>query len=369
MVMEILEKAQDMERRGEDIVHLEIGEPDLDTPECIKAAARRALRDGKTHYTHSLGILELREAIAEYYKEKYSVDIGIEQIVVTAGTSPALLLVLAALLEPGDEVILSNPHYACYPNFIRFLGGNPVFVPVFEENGFLYDIKAVKASITKKTKAILINSPANPTGAVLSPYHLKSLADLGIYIISDEIYHGLIYGEREHTILEFTDKAFVLNGFSKLYAMTGFRLGYIIAPAKFVRPIQKMQQNFFICPNSISQYAAIAALREAQEEARHIRKIYNERRLFMLKHLRALGFNIGAEPKGAFYIFVNTKKISQDSYSLALDILERAKVAVTPGIDFGSNGEGYLRFSYTNSLKNIAEGMKRLEKYLSLFCL
>lgn len=364
MVMEILERAQDMERKNEDIIHLEIGEPDLDTPDCIKAAAKRALEDGKTHYTHSLGILELRKAIAEHYKSRYGVDVSSEKIIVTAGTSPALLLVLAALLEPGDEVILPNPHYACYPNFIKFFGGNPIFVPVFEENGFLYETPAVKRSITKSTKAILINSPANPTGAVLSSYGLKALVNLGIYVISDEIYHGLVYGEREHTILEFTDRVFILNGFSKLYAMTGFRVGYIIAPAKFVRPIQKMQQNFFICPNSISQYAAIAALKETQEEVRHIREIYNERRLFMLKHLKALGFSIKVEPKGAFYIFVNAKEISQNSYNLALDILERAKVAVTPGIDFGSNGEGYLRFSYANSLENIAEGMKRLKHYL-----
>ncbi len=364
MVMEILERAQDMERKNEDIIHLEIGEPDLDTPACIKLAAKRALENGKTHYTHSLGILKLRKAIAEHYKSRYGVDVSIEKIIVTAGTSPALLLVLAALLESGDEVILPNPHYACYPNFIKFFGGNPIFIPVFEENGFLYETPAVKKSITKSTKAILINSPANPTGAVLSFNHLKALADSGIYVISDEIYHGLVYGEKEHTILEFTDRAFVLNGFSKLYAMTGFRLGYIITPAKFVRPIQKMQQNFFICPSSISQYAAIAALKKAQEEVKHICEIYNERRLFMLKHLKALGFRIKVEPKGAFYIFVNVKEISKNSYNLALDILEKAKVAVTPGIDFGSNGEGYLRFSYANSLENIAEGIRRLKHYL-----
>jgi aspartate/methionine/tyrosine aminotransferase len=184
------------------------------------------------------------------------------------------------------------------------------------------------------------------------------------YIISDEIYHGLVYEGREHSILEFTDHAFVLNGFSKLYAMTGLRLGYLIAPKPFIRPIQKMQQNFFICANSLAQQAGIVALQDTEEAVASMKSIYDQRRRFMIKRLKALGFGITVEPTGAFYVFANARHISEDSYKLAFDILEKAHVGVTPGIDFGQNGEGYIRFSYANSIEKIAEGLDRIERYL-----
>jgi len=193
---------------------------------------------------------------------------------------------------------------------------------------------------------------------------MKAIAGLSPYIISDEIYHGLVYEGQEHSILEFTDRAFVLNGFSKLYAMTGYRLGYLIAPPQFIRPIQKMQQNFFICAGSIAQRAGIAALQESEAEVEEMKSIYNRRRKFMIKRLKELGFSIAVEPTGAFYVFANARSISSDSYRLAFDILEKAHVGVTPGVDFGKNGEGYLRFSYANSIKNIEEGLNRLEQYL-----
>jgi aspartate/methionine/tyrosine aminotransferase len=365
LAMEVLERAVELEAKGDHIVHLEVGEPDFSTPACIQEAAARAVKEGKTKYTHSLGILPLREAIAQHYHAKYRVEVSPDRILVTAGTSPAMWMAFSALLEPGDEVILSNPHYACYPNIIRFCGGEPVTVDVSEEDGFQFRPEAVAARLGPRTKAIFINSPANPTGTLLSAERMAALAHLGPLVISDEIYHGLVYAGREHSILEFTDRAVVFNGFSKAYAMTGWRLGYAIVPPELARPLQKMNQNFFISANAFVQAAGIAALREAQPEVTRMRAIYDERRRFIIPGLRRLGFGIAMEPTGAFYVLANARRFTTDSYAFAFEILERAKVGVTPGVDFGSNGEGYIRFSYANSLENIAEALRRLEAFLA----
>ena len=364
IVMDVLEKACEMECRGVDIVHLEVGEPDFDTPQCVKQAVIEALDDGFTHYTHSLGMLALREAISAYYLEKYKVTVDPEQIIVTSGSSPAIFMLFAALLESDDEVIISDPHYACYPNFINFVQGRCIRVAVDEADGFQFRPQAIRAKLTDRTRAIFINSPSNPTGNLLSAQRMQSIADMGPYVVSDEIYHGLVYEGQEHSILEFTDRAFVINGFSKLFAMTGLRLGYLIAPPKFMRAIQKVHQNFFISANAAVQKAGIAALTQAHADVERMRRIYDERRRFMIKRLKELGFGITVEPTGAFYVFANAKHLSNDSYRLAFDILEKARVGVAPGIDFGPNGQGYLRFSYANSLKNIQEGLNRLERYL-----
>lgn len=367
IVMDVLEHAQKMEQAGESIIHLEIGEPDFDTPEAIKTAAVEALKRGETRYTHSLGALHLREAICASYQEKYGVDnLEADQVLITSGTSPAFLIALSTLLECGEEVILSDPHYACYPNFIRFLDGIPKAVPVFEEDGFQYRPEAIKAALSPLTKAILINSPANPTGNLLEPQRMREIADIGRWILSDEIYHGLVYEGRAHSMLEFSDRCIVFNGFSKLYAMTGWRLGYLIVPRDLVRPMQKMLQNFFISANSLAQAAAYVALTDAgvQADIQNMRETYNSRRQFMIRRLREMGFGITVEPTGAFYVFANATRFTQNSYAFAFEILEKAKVGVTPGIDFGPRGEGYVRFSYANSLENIAEGLKRIEIYL-----
>jgi len=364
IVMDVLERASALERQGQDIIHLEIGEPDFDTPQCIKEAGIKAIRKGKTHYTHSLGIPELRDAICQHYIDKYAVNVNPEQVIVTSGTSPAMLLIFSALLEPGDKIIVSNPYYPCYPNIIKYVGGNCVFVNTKEDDGFQFRPEEVAQKISPQTKGILINSPSNPAGNLLSADRMKSIADLGPYIVSDEIYHGLVYEGKEHTILEYTDKAFVLNGFSKLYAMTGWRLGYVILPKDFVRPMQKMQQNFFISASSVSQWAGLAALSEAKGDVERMRTIFDQRRHYIVKRLRELGFGISVDPVGAFYILANAKHISNNSYELAFEILEKAGVGVAPGIDFGSNAEGYLRFSYANSLENITEGFRRIEEFL-----
>ena len=364
IVMDVLERAHELERQGRDIIHLQIGEPDFPTPECICEAAREAISRGETHYTHSLGLLELREAICEHYHDKYAVNIDPDRILVTSGTSPALFMVFSALLEAGDEVIMTDPHYPCYPNFAEFLGARPSRVKGYEEDGFQLRPEAVKKNIGPKTRAILINSPSNPTGNLLSKDRMAELAQLAPPIISDEIYHGLVYGETEHSILEFTENAFVLNGFSKIFAMTGWRLGYLIAPPDFIRPMQKVQQNFFISAGSVSQWAGIAALKHAHKDVERMRAVYDERRKYMIKRIRELGFGIAVEPAGAFYILANARHLAESSYNLAFEILEKANVGVTPGIDFGKNAEGYIRFSYANSLENIKEGLNRIEGFL-----
>jgi (5-formylfuran-3-yl)methyl phosphate transaminase len=367
IVMEVLERAQEMERAGTSVIHLEVGEPDFDTPEAIKDAAIEALRRGETHYTHSLGTKQLREAICKYYSETYGVNrLEPDQILITSGTSPAFLIGMGGLVECGEEVILSDPHYACHPNFIRFLEAVPKTIPVYEEDGFQYRPEAIRAALTPQTKAILINSPANPTGNLLEPQRIAEIADMGRWVLSDEIYHGLVYEGRAHSILEFTDHCIVFNGFSKLFAMTGWRLGYLIVPKDLVRPMQKMLQNFFISANAMVQTAGCVALTDPSVWAnvQKMRDTYNERRKFMIPRLREIGFEIAVEPTGAFYVFANARRFTADSYAFAFEILENAKVGITPGIDFGPHGEGYVRLSYANSLENIAEGLRRIETYL-----
>jgi aspartate/methionine/tyrosine aminotransferase len=271
IVMEVLEKAQEMESRGIDVIHLEVGEPDFDVPESVRIASNVAMRTGHTHYTHSLGDPELRGVISKEYQKRYGLDIDPGRIVITSGSSPAIHLILSVLMEAGQEVIIPDPGYACYPNFIRHLGGKPVTVAGSEENGFQYDPAEVKKKISDKTAAIFINSPSNPTGHLTPPENMQAITALGKWIISDEIYHGLVYEGKEHSILEFTEKAFVVSGFSKQFAMTGLRIGYLIAPPEYVRPIQKLQQNLFICASSVAQRAAIVAIEGCRDEIAEMR--------------------------------------------------------------------------------------------------
>lgn len=365
IVMDVMARAEELEKSGERVIHMEVGEPDFDTPDVIREAAIDAIKSGKTHYTHSMGLIELREAICEHYYNEYNVSIVPDQVLVTTGTSPALLLMIIALIESEDEIIISNPHYSCYPNFVKSAGGSVVEVRTYPENGFQYMPEEIKKVLTKKTKGIIINSPSNPTGIVMPEENMKEIANFdNQYIISDEIYHGLVYEGRARSILEFTKKAFVVNGFSKLYAMTGWRLGYLIFPLEFSDIMQKIHQNFMISANSFVQYAGITALKQAGPDIERMKNIYNERREFILKRMKDIGFKIHVEPTGAFYVFADARNFCVDSYKEAFNILEKVKVGVTPGIDFGSGGEGFLRFCYANSLENIKEGLDRIESYL-----
>ena len=369
LAVEVAERAGTLERSGVDVVHLEYGEPDFEAPPVVRDALEKALKDGRARYTHSLGLIELREAIAEHYARAYGVSVSPDQVLVTPGTSPAMLLLFGHLLDPGDEVVLSNPYYACYPNFIRYADGVPVEVDVTEADRFQYRPEAIRERLSARTRAIVVNSPANPTGSVLAPDRMAALAALarehGVAVVSDEIYHGLTEGGRDRSILEFTDQAFVLNGFSKAFAMTGYRLGWVIAPREHVRSLQTLYGNFFISTNEFVQWAGVAALREAVDETARFRRIFAERRRAMVDGLRAIGLGVGFEPEGAFYVLANARRFTRDSVAFAYEILEGAHVAVTPGAAFGSNAEGYLRFSYASSVERIREGLRRLGDFLA----
>jgi len=368
LAVEVGERAGALERDGVDVVHLEFGEPDFEAPLVVREALEKAIKDGRTRYTHSLGIVELRDAIVEHYARTYGVAIERDQVLVTAGTSPAMLLLFGHLLDPGDEVVLSNPYYACYPNFIRYADGVPVEVDVSEDDRFQYRPEAIARRLTPRTRAIIVNSPANPTGSVLAAERMEAIAGLarggGPFVVSDEIYHGLTEGGRDRSMLEFTDRAFVLNGFSKSFAMTGWRLGWVIAPREHTRALQRLYGNFFISTNEFVQWAGVAALREAADETMRFRRIFAERRRVMVDGLRAIGLGVGFEPEGAFYVLANARRFTTDSVRFAFEILDGAHVAVTPGAAFGSNAEGYLRFSYAASPERIREGLRRLGAWL-----
>ena len=364
IVMDVLERANAMQQEGIDVIHLEVGEPDFDIPLCVAQAAEKAYKSGKTHYTHSMGNPLLRQEIADFYQKEYGVDVDPDCIVVTSGSSPAILLALMLLCEAGSEVILSNPGYACYRNFALAVNAEPVLVELRPENKFQYDVRDIRKKLNDKTRAIFVNSPMNPTGGLVDDSVFRELATLNIPVISDEIYHGLVYEGRARSILEFTGNAFVINGFSKRFAMTGLRLGYMIVPREYVRSLQILQQNLFICAPSTAQEAGIAALRTADPDVQTMKAIYRERRDYMVSRLKDLGFLIHAEPSGAFYVFCDARRFTNDSYAFAFDVLEKAHVGITPGVDFGTAGEGFLRFSYANSLDKIEEALNRLAVYL-----
>ena len=365
-VMDILERAKQLESEGRDIVHFEVGEPDLNTPQEICSAAVRWIEEGYTKYTSSLGIDELRQSVAEDYSRTYGVEVGYERVIITIGSSPALLLAMLTVLNPGDEILITDPHYACYPQIINVARGVARKILVYESDGYQLDPAEVRRNIGKKTKAILVNSPANPTGTVMDTDVFRELSEMGLFVISDEIYHGLVYGERVNSILEFTDNSIAINGFAKLYSMTGWRLGYMIVPKDLVRYVQKLQQNLFISAGSFVQKAGVEAIEKVKKSGKSEAMVaeFDKRRKEMIKGLSSIGFDIAVEPKGAFYVFVNSSRWSRDSWRLAFDILENCHVGVTPGIDFSDRGKDYLRFSYTTSVDSIREGIRRLGEFL-----
>jgi aspartate/methionine/tyrosine aminotransferase len=365
LAMEVMERAFAMEREGRSVIHLEIGEPGYPAPPAAVEACREALTRGETRYTDSRGLAELREAIATDKGRRSGVEVDPEQVIVTSGTSPAMLLVFSLLVETGDEVILPTPHYPCYPNFIRYCGGSPVPVVGDPADGYRISPEAIRRALTDRTRAIVVASPANPTGAVQDEATLRELASFGLPLISDEIYDGLVYdGARVTSALEVTDRAFVLDGFSKRYAMTGFRLGYAIAPLDRMRTLQILQQNLFISANHFVQRAGIAALEQGEETVRSMRAEYDRNRHLLVEGLRRLGFGVPRLPRGAFYVLADARAFGGDSRRLAFDLLERSGVACTPGVDFGEAGEGFLRFCYAATEQQIAEALERLEPAL-----
>ncbi len=365
LAMEIMERGFELEAQGRDVVHLEIGEPDFAPPPVVVEACQRALAGGETYYTDSRGLLALREAVAADAGRRSGVEPDPGRILITSGTSPAMLLVFSLLVEAGDEVIVPSPHYPCYPNFIRYCGGEPVHVPTEAATGFAIDPEAVAAAITPRTRAIVVSSPANPTGAIQSGATLAALADFGLPLISDEIYDGLVYGDAVVTpAATLPGDVFVLDGCSKRYAMTGFRLGWVIAPEWAARPLQILQQNLFISANRFVQHAGLAALEHGAPHVARMRDAYAVRRDIMVEGLRALGFGVPHPPDGAFYVLADARRFGADSLRLAHRLLEGADVGVTPGIDFGAAGEGMLRFCYANSEARIRDALARLSRIL-----
>jgi len=365
LAMEILERAGELERAGAQIAHLEVGEPEFAPPPAATRAAIEALERGETGYTDSRGIWPLREAIAADLRARLAVDVSPERILVTQGTSSAMTLVFSCLVESGDEVVIPTPHYPCYPNFVRFCGGEPVFVPTDAAAGWHIDPDRVRAAITPRTRAIVVASPANPTGAVQPRDVMQELASLGPPVLSDEIYAGLVYGgARATSALELADDAFVLDGVSKRYAMTGFRLGWVVAPQAAMRRLQVMQQNLFISANPFVQRAGVAALEQGGAMANAMRTACEQRRGRLVDGLRRLGFGIERDPEGAFYVLADARRFGADSRELAFELLERAHVGATPGIDFGQAAEGRLRFCYAVRSETIDTALERLAPVL-----
>ncbi len=363
--MVVLERAAEFERAGIEIAHLELGEPEFAPPPAALRACADALARDETNYTDSRGLWPLREAIAADLERRFGRSVPVDRILVTQGTSSAMTLSFACLIGAGDEVLIPTPHYPCYPNFVRFYGGEPVFVPTSAAEGWHVDPDRVAAAITPRTRAIVVGSPANPTGAVQPLAVVERLAELGPTLISDEIYDGLVYdGHRMTSALSLGDESFVLDGFSKRYAMTGFRLGWVVAPEAAMRRLQVLQQNLFISPSSFVQRAGIAALEEGAAMAAEMLEACAERRSLLVEGLRRLGFGIGREPEGAFYVLADASSFGADSRALAFELLERAHVGITPGIDFGEAAEGRLRFCYALGKDTIETALGRLEPVL-----
>jgi aspartate/methionine/tyrosine aminotransferase len=366
-VMELLEKANEMEAQGEDIIHMEVGEPDFTTPWPVKDAAINAITSGQTFYTHSLGITELRQKIATHYEKREGVFVSPERIVITNGTSGAFLLLAAVLLERGRTLAISDPGYPCYRNFALLVEADVLTLPVAAETGYQVlprQIETLKAC----PDVLILCNPSNPTGTVYQEdtvaqiYRLLSARDS--VLVVDEIYGGLSYGKTVRTALGLGDNIVVVNGFSKTHAMTGWRLGWMVVPLELVRPIQKVAQNVFISPPSIAQHAAVHAF-DVGAALEEMRRTYKERRDYMLPQLRRLGFRIPVDPEGAFYIYAGIDGWGLDSMVFVERALAEAKVAITPGYDFGSYRAGsHVRFSYANSLERLKEGCERLERWL-----
>jgi len=369
-VMELLTRARQLEAAGRDIVHMEVGEPDFPTPGPVIEAANAFIRDGKVFYTPALGIPALREAIARFYSDRYGVGISPERIVVTAGSSGALLLALGVLLDPGDELLLADPGYPCNRHFVRTLEGVPRAIAVGPETAYQPTAEAVAHHWTVRAKGLLVASPSNPTGTLIEPAALAALhacvAARGGALLVDEIYHGLTYGCEAQTALTLSDDIFVINSFSKYFGMTGWRLGWLVAPQRFVRDIEKLAQNLFISPSAPAQHAALAAFApETLALLEERRAKFRARRDYLLPALRRLGFRIAAEPRGAFYLYADSSGLAQDSQALAMTLLEKAGVAITPGLDFGDNApQRHVRFAYTVTLEKLQEGVARIARHL-----
>ncbi len=369
-VMAILARAKAMQAAGRDVIHLEVGEPDFATPEPIVAAGIAALRSGQTHYTPALGLPELRVAIADYYARRYAVDIDPGRVGVTPGASGALLLVMAALFNPGEEVLLADPGYPCNRHFARVVEAVGVGVPVGPESGFQLTATLVEQHWGERTRGVLVANPGNPTGTVIPATELRAIHEVvkrkGGWLIVDEIYHELIYGAAEPSAATLGDDVIVVNSFSKYFLMTGWRLGWLLAPVWLMPDIDKLAQNLFLAAPTPAQYAALAAFGDATRAILEGHKMeLRQRRDALLPELARLGFGLPVKPDGAFYVYADISSFATDAEQFAASLLDASGVAITPGRDFGQYGANrHVRFAYTTSLASITEALARLEAFL-----
>jgi aspartate/methionine/tyrosine aminotransferase len=369
-VMEVQTAARALEAAGRTVVHMEIGEPDFPTPPLVVAAAQRAIAAGDVYYTSALGLPELRRAIAAHYADHYGVDVAPERIVVTAGSSAALLLVMALLVNRDDRILLSDPGYPCNRHFVRVLEGAPVGIPVGPDSNYQLTADLIERHWTPATRGALIASPSNPTGTVVAHDEMRRIADAmstrGGELIVDEIYLGLTYGARPRSVLEFAHDAFVVSSFSKFFNMTGWRLGWLVAPERHVRDLEKLAQNLYISPATPSQRAALACFEPATlallEERR---RAFEARRDFLVPALRELGFGVPVMPTGGFFVYADCAAFGADSERFCRDVLEGCGVAITPGIDFGHHhADRHVRFAYTIDQAKLEDGVARLARFL-----
>jgi len=370
-VMELLAKAKAMEAEGRSILHMEVGEPDFSTPQPIIEAGKKALDQGKTSYTPALGIPELRRAIAGEYKRRFGLSISAERIIVTPGASGALQLVMGTLINPVEEVLMADPGYPCNRNFAYHVGGVPVSLPVGPDSRYQLTAEIIDQAWSENTRAVLVATPSNPTGTLISRSEMEKIHQVvskhGGTLIVDEIYQGLVYGAEESTALSVADNCFVINSFSKYYGMTGWRLGWLVAPEAYVESIDRLAQNIFLAASTPAQYAALAAFEPSTREIlEQRRQAFHSRRDFLLPALREIGFEIPIKPEGAFYLYANCADITDDSYRFAFDLLDAEGVAITPGKDFGLNRpEAHLRFAYTTSVDNLQEAVTRISRFIA----
>jgi len=368
-VVELLTRARQLESEGRDIIHMEVGEPDFPTPEPITKAAVAAIQGGKTLYTQALGLPELRTAISDFYRERYGVAVAASRIAITNGASGALNLAFAALANPGDEWLLADPGYPCNRHILRTYEGCPISMPVGPDSNFQPTPAMLRQYWNEKTAGLLVASPANPTGTLLTLAEIEALAavcrDKQGHFLVDEIYHGLTYEIAAPTACAAGDDIWVINSFSKYFQMTGWRLGWMIIPEAYGRDVEKLAQNLVLCPSTPAQHAALAAFAPDTIAILEERRAeFRRRRDFLAPALEQIGFRVTARPEGAFYLYCDCSDLADDSFTLARDLLEKAGVAATPGLDFGSNApEKHIRFAYTTGVPRLAEAVERLSRY------
>ena len=370
-VMDLLKRAKQLDSQGMDVVHMEAGEPDFATAAPIAEAAKKAIDMGMTQYTPAAGIPELREKISEWYFQHYGLNISADRIVVTTGASSALLMVFALLADAGQSFIMADPGYPCNRQFLRFLDAKSQLVAVEAVQNFQLTANLVSEHWSSDTAGVLLASPANPTGAVVHEQEMRAIADTvrakGGSLIVDELYHGLIYEEKDLSVLSIDPNAFVINSFSKYFGMTGWRLGWLVAPAEVAPELEKLAQNLMISPNTVSQYAALAAFEPKTIEILEARKAqFQLRRDLLVTGLRAIGFDIPLMPEGAFYVYADAKRFTDNAAEFCWSLLENDHIATTPGLDFGHHRcQDFVRFSYTTGLDRIELALERLRRRLS----